>query len=108
MNCCEQILDFQGTHRYISHILNLSKIRPKKLTQQPSQQKKTATYAKWLGFGTEFGGVIAVFCYIGYRIDEAYNTSPYFLLAGFFISVVGMLYLTIKQTLGNRENDKTK
>ncbi|MGA2916243.1 MAG: AtpZ/AtpI family protein [Sedimentisphaerales bacterium] len=72
------------------------------MSQQTSEQKKTPAYAKWLGFGTEFGGVIAVFCYIGYKVDTALNTSPYFLLAGFFISFIGMLYLVIKQTMDNR------
>ena len=72
------------------------------MSEQTSEQKNKQNYTKWLGSGTEFGGVIAVFCYIGYKVDIALNTSPYFLLAGFFLSFTGMLYLLIKQTMDNR------
>jgi F0F1-type ATP synthase assembly protein I len=85
------------------------------MSEQTSEQKNKSAegetslrkrsgqnYTKWLGFGTEFGGVIAVFCYIGYRIDAAINTSPYFLLAGFFVSFIGMLYLIIKEVFDIR------
>ncbi|HAL44805.1 MAG: hypothetical protein A2Y12_08680 [Planctomycetes bacterium GWF2_42_9] len=52
---------------------------------------------RWTGFGFEFGGVIAVLCYIGYKIDAAINSSPFFLLGGFFTGFFGMLYLLYKQ-----------
>jgi F0F1-type ATP synthase assembly protein I len=55
-------------------------------------------YTRWLGFGVEFGGVLAVFCYLGYKLDQKLNTSPWFLLAGFFLGFVGMLYIVIKET----------
>jgi len=57
---------------------------------------------KWSGFGLEFAGVIVVLCYIGYKIDAALNSSPYFLLGGFFTGFTGMLYLAYKQM----NNDK--
>ncbi|MEN6386651.1 MAG: AtpZ/AtpI family protein [Phycisphaerales bacterium] len=59
-------------------------------------------YLKWSSLGIEFGGVIAVFCYIGYKIDAALNSSPFFLLGGFFIGFIGMLYLTYKQISGKK------
>ena len=55
-------------------------------------------YARWLGFGVEFCGVLAVCCYIGYKLDQRLSTSPWFLLAGFFLGFVGMLYIVIKET----------
>jgi len=55
-------------------------------------------YLKWASFGLEFGGVITIFCYIGFQIDAALNSSPWFLLAGFFLSFIGMLYILYKQT----------
>ena len=61
------------------------------------QKDDRNVYARWLGFGIEFCGVIAVFCYMGYRLDKAWDTSPWFLLAGFFLGFTGMLYLTVKQ-----------
>ncbi|MCE5340787.1 MAG: AtpZ/AtpI family protein [Planctomycetaceae bacterium] len=54
-------------------------------------------YLKWSNIGLEFGGVIAVFCYIGYKIDAVLNSSPYFLLGGFFAGFIGMFYLIYKQ-----------
>ncbi len=63
-----------------------------------SNDKNKRYYFKWLGFGIEFGGVVAVFCYMGYQLDAALDTSPYFLLTGFFLSFIGMLYLVFKQT----------
>jgi len=54
-------------------------------------------YLKWSNIGLEFGGVIVVFCYIGYKIDAALNSSPYFLLGGFFTGFIGMFYLIYKQ-----------
>lgn len=53
---------------------------------------------KWTGFGFEFCGVIAVLCYIGYKIDAAISSSPFFLLGGFFVGFTGMLYLIYKET----------
>lgn len=52
---------------------------------------------RWTSFGFEFGGVVAVLCYIGYKIDAALNSSPFFLLGGFFIGFIGMIYLAYKQ-----------
>ena len=56
------------------------------------------TYARWAGFGIEFGGVVAVFCAIGYWLDQKWNTSPWFLLTGFFLAFIGMFYNIWKQT----------
>jgi len=55
-------------------------------------------YTKWLGFGMEFCGVLAVCSYIGYKLDQRLNSSPWFLLTGFFVGFVGMVYLVIKET----------
>ena len=54
-------------------------------------------YTRWLGFGVEFCGVLAVCSYLGYKLDEWLKTSPWFLLAGFFIGFAGMIYLVIKE-----------
>jgi F0F1-type ATP synthase assembly protein I len=60
-------------------------------------------HLQWASFGLEFGVVTAIFCYIGYQLDIAINSSPYFLLAGFFLSFTGMLYLIFKQLNNKRE-----
>jgi F0F1-type ATP synthase assembly protein I len=72
------------------------------MSNQTPQRENKPNHVKWLGFGVEFCGVIAIFCYIGYKIDIALNTTPYLLLAGFLISFIGMLYLVFKQTIDTR------
>jgi F0F1-type ATP synthase assembly protein I len=67
------------------------------MTDHTPQSDDKQNYARWLGFGIEFGGTIAIFCYIGYKLDEALKTSPLFLLAGFFVAFISMLYLIFKQ-----------
>ena len=70
---------------------------PDQVPQVPEDKKFNASQSKWLSFGIEFGVVAATFCYIGYQLDAALDTSPLFLLAGFFVSFIGMLYLAFKQ-----------
>ena len=54
---------------------------------------------QWMGAGLEFCGVIAVFCYIGHRLDRFFNTrGPFLLITGFFISFIGMVYLFYKES----------
>ena len=63
-----------------------------------SENKKWKTIMKWSGFGFEFAGVIFLFCFFGYLLDEKFQTSPWLLLAGFFLGFIGMLYIIIKET----------
>ena len=51
---------------------------------------------RWMGLGIEFGGVIAVFCFMGYLLDKKLNSSPWFLLIGFFVAFIGMFYMIVK------------
>jgi F0F1-type ATP synthase assembly protein I len=68
------------------------------LQENQSESKKWKTLMKWSGLGVEFAGVIIMFCYFGYKLDEKLQTSPWFLLAGFFLGFIGMLYIIIKDT----------
>jgi F0F1-type ATP synthase assembly protein I len=70
---------------------------------EPQQNKDRQEYGRWLGFGIEFCGVIGVFCYMGYKLDEFLHTSPWLLLAGFFVGFAGMLYTIVKQTWNIRK-----
>jgi F0F1-type ATP synthase assembly protein I len=64
-----------------------------------SSDSQGASYARWIGFGIEFCGVLAVCSFLGYKLDQWLNTTfPWFLLAGFFTGFAGMLYLVIKET----------
>lgn len=54
---------------------------------------------RWMGAGIEFCGVIAIFCYMGYRLDRYFGFEiPYMLMTGFFIGFSGMLYLFYKDS----------
>jgi F0F1-type ATP synthase assembly protein I len=66
--------------------------------ENQSENKKWKTIMKWSGLGVEFAGVIILFCFFGYKLDEKFQTSPWFLLAGFFLGFIGMLYIIIKDT----------
>jgi F0F1-type ATP synthase assembly protein I len=56
-----------------------------------------------MGVGIEFGGVIAIFTYIGYRLDKFFNTGPWLLLTGFFVGFIGMIYLLFKESMQERK-----
>ena len=60
--------------------------------------KKWQALMKWSGLGIEFVGVIVLFCYFGFKLDEKLQTSHWFFLAGFFLGFIGMLYIIIKDT----------
>jgi F0F1-type ATP synthase assembly protein I len=69
------------------------------LKENQSEKKKWKTIMKWSGVGVEFAGVIFLFCFFGYKLDEKFQTSfPWFFLACFFVGFVGMLYIIIKDT----------
>jgi F0F1-type ATP synthase assembly protein I len=68
------------------------------LKNEPKPDNTKSNYAKWFGFGIEFCGVVAVFCYIGYRLDLILNTTPWLLLGGFFVGFIGMFYIILKDT----------
>ena len=68
------------------------------MSDQTTQNKNKLDFSRWMGFGFEFGGTVAIFGYIGFKIDNRFKTSPYFMLAGLFLSCIGMLYLMLKET----------
>lgn len=63
-----------------------------------SPDSQGASYARWAGFGLEFCGVLAICCFLGYKLDQRLNSSPWFLLVGFLVGFAGMLYIIIKET----------
>lgn len=65
---------------------------------EPKMTNDRQNYARWIGFGIEFCGVLGVFCYMGYKLDVYLGTMPWFLLAGFCIGFSGMIYLILKGT----------
>lgn len=74
----------------------LSMIQTIKPADNNSPESSGPGYLKWVGFGMEFCGVLAVCCYLGFKLDQRLNASPWFLFLGFFLGFAGMLYLVIK------------
>ena len=70
--------------------------RPTEKTEAPRGNQRAY---RWMGFGVEFIGVIGFFMWLGYLADKKFQTSgPWWLLTGFAVSFVGMIYLLIKET----------
>lgn len=61
------------------------------------QDNDRRNYTRWLGVGIEFCGAIGIFSYIGYKLDEVLDTSPWFMLTGFFLGFACMFYILVKQ-----------
>ena len=72
--------------------------------RRPHKADRLQSPTQWLGIGLEFGAVLAVFSYGGYRLDRALQTEPWFLLGGFLVAFIGMLYSIIRRAL---KEDKT-
>lgn len=53
---------------------------------------------RWMGIGIEFCLVVGVFCLIGYFLDKLENTSPGWMILGFFVGFGVMLYLMVKRS----------
>lgn len=49
-------------------------------------------YWKWAGLGFEFTGVVGLFFYFGYLVDEHWGVNPWGILTGGAIGVVGGTY----------------
>ena len=59
-------------------------------------------YPSWVrhaGIGLELAGAVAGFALIGYWIDSRYGTSPWGLVVGVGLGLVGGLYNFVKQSL---------
>jgi len=53
---------------------------------------------RWMSFGIELAGVMAIFIYGGYVADEHFGTRPWLMIAGLVVSFVGMIYQLFKET----------
>ena len=67
-------------------------------------------YAEYLGLGAEIAASLAIPILTGYFLDDFFETSPLFILAGVFFAMVafGLMIARINSKLNRRDNDKTK
>jgi F0F1-type ATP synthase assembly protein I len=75
-------------------------------------EKRFPGWVKYSGVGLELAGAIAGLSLVGYWIDQKYGTSPWGILVGVLIGIVGGLYNLIKESMaamreaGNDDDEK--
>ncbi|MGB0717546.1 MAG: AtpZ/AtpI family protein [Phycisphaerae bacterium] len=72
----------------------------------PKPSGKLPSWVRLSSIGTEFAGAVAGFALLGYLIDRSYESSPWGVLIGTILGIVGGLYNLIKASL--REIRKRK
>ncbi|MBN1764742.1 MAG: AtpZ/AtpI family protein [Sedimentisphaerales bacterium] len=70
---------------------------PSDVPNQTDHSSDTFNSMRWMSYGLELAGVIGIFTYGGYKLDEKLQTLPWLMIAGFFIGFVGMMYLLWKE-----------
>ena len=64
-----------------------------------SADKRFPDWVRHSGVGLELAGAVAGFSLIGYWIDRHYDTSPWGLVVGLALGVVGGLYNFVREAL---------
>ena len=45
---------------------------------------------RWFGYGLELAGVMAIFTYAGWRLDERWGTRPWLMVALMLVPMIGI------------------
>ncbi len=64
---------------------------------QPTDAKFYRGAFRWMGIGFEFLIVVGLFVFGGYWLDKVENTSPGWMILGFFIGFGLMMYIIVKR-----------
>ena len=64
-----------------------------------SADKRFPDWVRHSGVGLELAGAVAGFTLIGYWFDRHYRTSPWGLVVGVVLGIVGGLYNFVKEAL---------
>jgi F0F1-type ATP synthase assembly protein I len=64
-----------------------------------SADKRFPDWVRHSGVGLELAGAVAGFTLIGYWFDRHYGTSPWGLVVGVVLGIVGGLYNFVKEAL---------
>jgi ATP synthase protein I len=60
------------------------------------EPKKLTDYAEYISLGAEIAGALLVPIFIGYWLDEYFETSPWLLLVGCLTGIVNIFILIFK------------
>ena len=76
------------------------------MSEDDQKNKKKFTAA--IGFGTEFAAGVILLTFIGYKVDEKYETGETFTLVGVFLGIFYGFYQVWKliRILNNNNNDE--
>ncbi|MBI9017782.1 MAG: AtpZ/AtpI family protein [Phycisphaerae bacterium] len=66
--------------------------------KSPDKSNDSPRAMRWYGIGIEFGGVMGLFAYLGYKADEKFDTDPWLMVTGVMFAFIGLMYLTIKES----------
>jgi len=67
-------------------------------SKKPSESFPEPSPMRWMGYGTEFLGVLGIFTWAGYKLDQRCATFPWFMIGGLMVALTGMTYLLFKET----------
>jgi len=64
-----------------------------------AENRRFPSWVKYSGAGLELAGATAGLSLVGYWLDKKFGTTPWFLIAGVFIGIVGGLYNLVKESM---------
>lgn len=70
---------------------------------QPTDGQFYHAAFQWMGIGLEFCMVIGVFVFGGYWLDKLEDSSPGWMILGFFVGFGVMMYIMIKRAQRTQE-----
>jgi len=77
-------------------------------TNSPQQDNGKGAILRCLSLGTELLGVLGVSSYLGYKLDETFDTFPWLMLSSFFVGFLGMLYMILKDAWPMQPKDPSR
>ena len=70
---------------------------------QPTDATFYRAAFRWMGIGVEFCLVIGMFVFGGFWLDKLENTSPGWMILGFFVGFGVMMYIIIKRAQATQD-----